>query len=37
MLNALDSGDFMGGNHIVYSKQPAFISPNAIPLFLLFS
>ena len=41
MLNAVDSGDFIDGNHVVYSKQPAFIFPNAIILvfflLLLFS
>ena len=33
MLNAVDSGDFIDGNHVVYSKQPAFIFPNAIIFF----
>ena len=35
MLNAMDSGDFIDGNHVVYSKQPAFIFPNAIILFFV--
>ena len=35
MLNAVDSGDFIDGNHVVYSKQPAFIFPNAIILVFL--
>lgn len=35
MLNAVDLGDFIDGNHVVYSKQPAFIFPNAIILFFV--
>ena len=33
MLNAVDLGDFIDGNHGVYSNQPGVISPNAIILF----
>ena len=35
MLNAMDSGDFIDGNYVVYSKQPAFIFPSAIILFFV--
>lgn len=35
MLNAVDLGDFIDGNQGVYSKQPAFIFPNAIILFFV--
>lgn len=35
MLNAVDLGDFIDGNHGVYSNQPGFIFPNAIILFFV--